>query len=170
MALTGMAKPDHSTICQFRMDHRKTLSELFVQVLALCREAGMAKQIKDLTGSYPAQVPADAGHCSEANIVATGSGCRPDHRNRATGHGTASPTNEVDKAAAPRTRAMREWLSAGGFTSPCRQRVRSLNRPSARSNCEGTCHFLHRRLAKVQGEWSMVCTTQNLLKLHAVRN
>ncbi len=43
MALTGMAKPDHSTICQFRMDHREALSELFVQVLALCREAGMVK-------------------------------------------------------------------------------------------------------------------------------
>jgi transposase len=41
MALTGMAKPDHGTICQFRMDHRKALSELIVQVLALCREAGM---------------------------------------------------------------------------------------------------------------------------------
>lgn len=43
MALTGMAKPDHGTICQFRMDHREALSELFVPVLALCREAGMVK-------------------------------------------------------------------------------------------------------------------------------
>ncbi|MCU0728129.1 MAG: transposase, partial [Planctomycetes bacterium] len=43
MALTGMAKPDHSKICQFRTDHRKALSELLVQVLALCREAGMVK-------------------------------------------------------------------------------------------------------------------------------
>jgi hypothetical protein len=43
MALTGMVKPDHSTICQFRCDHRVALSELFVQVLALCREAGMVK-------------------------------------------------------------------------------------------------------------------------------
>jgi len=43
MALTGMAKPDHSTICKFRSDHREALSELFVQVLSLCREAGLAK-------------------------------------------------------------------------------------------------------------------------------
>jgi transposase len=43
MALTGGEKPDHSTICQFRSDHREALSGLFVQVLALCREAGMAK-------------------------------------------------------------------------------------------------------------------------------
>jgi transposase len=43
MALTGGEKPDHSTICQFRSDHREALSGLFVQVLALCREAGMVK-------------------------------------------------------------------------------------------------------------------------------
>jgi hypothetical protein len=36
--------------------------------------AGMEEQIKDLTGSSPAQVSADAGYCSEAKFVATGSG------------------------------------------------------------------------------------------------
>jgi len=41
MALTGGEKPDHSTICLFRSDHREALSALFVQVLALCRDAGM---------------------------------------------------------------------------------------------------------------------------------
>jgi len=167
MALTGMVKPDHSTICQFRCDHRVALSELFVQVLALCREAGMVKlghvaldgtkvkadaskhsamsykrmmeaepklaklveewmdqakktdeqedrehgpdrrgdeipaHIKDLTGSYPAQVSADAGYCSEANIVAREE--RKIDPYIATGrqkHGTASPTDEADKVAA----------------------------------------------------------------------
>jgi IS5 family transposase len=43
MALTGGEKPDHSTICKFRSDHRDALSDLFVQVLALCRDAGMVK-------------------------------------------------------------------------------------------------------------------------------
>lgn len=43
MAVTGMGKPDHSTICKFRSDHREELSHLFVQVLALCRDAGIAK-------------------------------------------------------------------------------------------------------------------------------
>lgn len=43
VAVTGMAKPDHSTICKFRGDHREALAALFVQVLALCRDAGMAK-------------------------------------------------------------------------------------------------------------------------------
>jgi transposase len=43
MAVTAMEKPDHSTICQFRNDHREALCGLFVQVLALCRDAGLAK-------------------------------------------------------------------------------------------------------------------------------
>jgi transposase len=42
-ALVGSERPDHSTIAQFRQDHRAAISELFVQVLQLCRDAGMAK-------------------------------------------------------------------------------------------------------------------------------
>lgn len=42
-ALVGSDRPDHSTICQFRHDHWEAISELFVQVLQLCRDAGMAK-------------------------------------------------------------------------------------------------------------------------------
>lgn len=42
-ALVGPERPDHSTIAQFRQDHRVALGELFVQVLQLCRDAGMAR-------------------------------------------------------------------------------------------------------------------------------
>jgi transposase len=42
-ALVGSERPDHTTICQFRKDHWEALSELFVQVLQLCRDGGMAK-------------------------------------------------------------------------------------------------------------------------------
>jgi transposase len=42
-ALVGSERPDHSTIAQFRKDHLQVLGGLFVQVLALCRDAGMAK-------------------------------------------------------------------------------------------------------------------------------
>jgi hypothetical protein len=36
-----MALPDHSTIAEFRRRHETALGQLFVQVLALCREAGL---------------------------------------------------------------------------------------------------------------------------------
>jgi transposase len=43
MALTGMQEPDFRTISDFRKLHRAALEDLFVQVLRLCREAGLAK-------------------------------------------------------------------------------------------------------------------------------
>jgi len=39
--ITAMEVPDHSTIAEFRRRHQDALAELFVGVLALCREAGL---------------------------------------------------------------------------------------------------------------------------------
>lgn len=41
MAVTGMAKPDHSRISEFRRRHRAALQGLFAQVVTLCGEAGL---------------------------------------------------------------------------------------------------------------------------------
>jgi transposase len=43
MAVTGMNRPDFRTIAEFRRRHLAALGDLFVQVLKLCREAGLAK-------------------------------------------------------------------------------------------------------------------------------
>ncbi len=43
MAVTGQARPDHSTIAEFRKRHRPALAKLFVQVLELCKRAGLVK-------------------------------------------------------------------------------------------------------------------------------
>ena len=43
MAVTGLQKPDFRTISDFRKRHLAALSGLFVQVLELCRAAGLAK-------------------------------------------------------------------------------------------------------------------------------
>ncbi len=43
MAVTGMARPDHSTIAEFRKRHRPALAAFFVQVLQLCQRAGLVK-------------------------------------------------------------------------------------------------------------------------------
>ncbi len=39
--LTGNQQPDHSRISEFRRRNLEVLSELFVQILRLCQEAGM---------------------------------------------------------------------------------------------------------------------------------
>ena len=41
--VTANQHPDHDTICDFRKTHRDALRKLFVQVLAVCREAGLVK-------------------------------------------------------------------------------------------------------------------------------
>jgi transposase len=43
MAVTGLSKPDFRTISEFRRRHLEALKGLFVQVLGLCRQAGLAK-------------------------------------------------------------------------------------------------------------------------------
>ena len=42
MAVTAMQKPDFRTISDFRRRHLKALGDLFIQVLCLCRRAGLA--------------------------------------------------------------------------------------------------------------------------------
>ena len=43
MALTGMQQPDFRTVADFRKLHLEALAGLFLQVLVLCRQAGLAK-------------------------------------------------------------------------------------------------------------------------------
>jgi hypothetical protein len=43
MAVTGMSRPDYRTVAEFRRRHLPALGDLFVQVLRLCREAGLVK-------------------------------------------------------------------------------------------------------------------------------
>ena len=41
--IAAMRVPDHSTIAEFRRRHQDAIGEVFVQVLALCAEAGLVK-------------------------------------------------------------------------------------------------------------------------------
>src|SRR3984893_14464286 len=43
MAVTAMNQPDFRTIAKFRQRHLKALGDLFVQVLKLCRAAGLVQ-------------------------------------------------------------------------------------------------------------------------------
>jgi transposase len=56
MAVTGLARPDFRTINQFRKRHLEALAGLFVQVLGLCRRAGLSQAAEHST--TPALKPA----------------------------------------------------------------------------------------------------------------
>jgi transposase len=81
----------------------------------------------------------------------------------------AAPQSQAaSKPAAEPTRveAMRAKIKAGGHTSPYRLR-KQLPEPvfGQIKQARGFRQFLLRGLAKVRGEWAIVCTAHNLLKL-----
>ena len=133
----------------------------------------MTDAIETNLGRKPAQLSADAGYCSEANLealenrsidgyVATGR-ARDAVAGAVKGEATAAP----EAAGAPtRVEAMRAKLKAGGHTSPYRLR-KQLPEPvfGQIKQARGFRQFLLRGLEKVRAEWAIVCAVHNLLKL-----
>ena len=140
------------------------------------------------TGAKPDQLSADSGFCSEVNLealeargidgyIATG---RAKHAVGGTAE-SERPVATVDAAAVPaiqeqvpsepvepptRVEAMREKIRAGGHESPYRLR-KQLPEPVVGQikQARGFRQFLLRGVEKVRGEWAIVCTAHNLLKL-----
>jgi len=129
--------------------------------------APMVDQVKANLGRLPEQLSADAGYCSESNIAAL------QERNVdgyiATGrqkHGTPSPTSNAQANQAPLATAMREKLRDGGWDSPYRLRKHTVEPVFGQiKEARGFRRFLRRGLGNVQGEWALLCTVHNLLKL-----
>jgi murein DD-endopeptidase MepM/ murein hydrolase activator NlpD len=128
--------------------------------------APMVQQIKHNTGRQAGELSADAGYCSEGNLavlarhhingyIATG---RQGHREAAA----------IGKRRRQGTRvaAMRTKLARGGRRSRYRLR-KTLPEPvfGQIKEARGFRQFLLRGLENVQGEWSLICTVHNLLKL-----
>jgi transposase len=154
----------------------------------------MTDAVETNLGRKPDQVSADAGYCSEANLealenrsidgyVATGRARDAVDGNVKGGDGDApgapepasasrpeaepNPEAEPKSAAAPtRVEAMRAKIKAGGHASPYRLR-KQLPEPvfGQIKQARGFRQFLLRGFANVRGEWSIVCTAHNLLKL-----
>ena len=124
------------------------------------------RQIKLNTGRQAQEFSADAGYCSEGNLAVLAR-----HRIRpyiATGrqkHSQASATSKRSPRG-PRTAAMHRKLVRAGRRSRYRLR-KTLPEPvfGQIKQARGFRQFLLRGLQKVQGEWSLICTVHNLLKL-----
>jgi transposase len=139
----------------------------------------MTDAIETNLGRKPAQLSADAGYCSEANLealesrnidayVATGR-ARDAVAGMVKGDATAAspePSASEPADAPTRVEAMRAKIKAGGHTSPYRLR-KQLPEPvfGQIKQARGFRQFLLRGFEKVRGEWAIVCTAHNLLKL-----
>jgi transposase len=131
----------------------------------------MADAVAANTGAKPAQLSADSGYCSEENLAALET--RQIAGFVATGrqkHGQAAADGGEAKKKGPKVEAMRERLREGGFESPYRLRKQTVEPVFGQiKHARGFRQFLMRGLAKVSGEWAMVCTAHNLLKLAGAR-
>ena len=128
------------------------------------------EQMEANLGQLPAQLSADAGYCSEENLAALeGRGVDTYIATGRQKHGMSSPTSNEQANCTPRATAMREKLRAGGWESPYRLRKQTVEPVFGQmKEARAFRRFLRRGLANVAGEWALLCTVHNLLKLAAV--
>jgi hypothetical protein len=130
----------------------------------------LLNQVEELVGR-PEELSADAGYCSEANL-----GLIEDREIRgyvATGrqkHGTSSATSNEGASSQPLTCAMRTRLRRAGHSSRYRLRKQTVEPVFGQiKEARGFRRFLMRGLEQVTGEWSLLCTVHNLLKIARAR-
>jgi transposase len=123
--------------------------------------APIVDAIEAILGKKPAQLSADAGYCSDANLAALEQ-CKIDGY---IAPGRAKHATKGEGGGA-RVAAMREKIRTGGHESPYRLR-KQLPEPvfGQIKQARGFRQFLLRGVEKVAAEWGLVCLAHNVLKL-----
>jgi transposase len=121
----------------------------------------MADAIHANLGKKPAQMSADAGYCSDANLAAMED--REVDAYIAPGRAKHAADGEGGGA---RVAAMRAKIKDGGHASPYRLR-KQLPEPvfGQIKQARGFRQFLLRGVEKAAAEWGLVCLAHNILKL-----
>jgi transposase len=118
------------------------------------------------TEATPAEVSADSGFCSEANLAdLTERGIRG---YVATGR-AKHPDGGEERRRGPLVSAMRRRLRRAGRRSRYRLRKQVVEPVFGQiKQARGFRQFLLRGIEKVKGEWALICTAHNLTKLARV--
>lgn len=128
----------------------------------------MLGQIKANVGRQAAELSADVGYCSEANLAELAR--RHIRAYVATGrqaHGTSTATGQRDRG---RAEAMASRLRRGGYRSRYRLRKQTVEPVFGQiKEAFGFRRFLLRGLERVTQEWRMICAAHNLRKLILAR-
>lgn len=128
----------------------------------------MLDRIESNAGRSPDRLLADYGYCSEANLkeaetrgvdayIATE---RKKHRHRAP-----PPRGRIPKNLTLRQRMSRKLRTRAGQDAYALRKVIAEPVFGQIKEARGIRRFLLRGLPMVRGEWSLICTTHNLLKL-----
>jgi Transposase DDE domain len=120
-------------------------------------------RIEHNLGRRAKEISADVGYCSEANLQALDD--RGIRGYLATGR-QKHPAAGEDQRRGPLVRAMRRKLKRGGRRSRYRLRKQTVEPVFGQiKQARRFRQFLLRGLAKVQAEWTLICTAHNTLKL-----
>jgi hypothetical protein len=130
----------------------------------------MITTIAQQSGDTPTQLLADAGYCSDANLTAIADTTIDAYiSTRKQKHGERPgpcPRGPLPKTATMVDRMSRKlhtkagaavYAARKGIVEPVIGQIKQ---------ARGFRQFLLRGFEKVQGEWSLVCTTHNILKLY----
>lgn len=135
----------------------------------------MVQVIEEQSGQRPGEVLADAGYCSDSNLEYLQSEAEPEKQIDAyvaTGrqkHSEAPakcPRGPLPKEAARVDRMRRKLQTKAGKAVYARRKAIVEPVFGQIKEVRGFRRFLLRGLIKVKGEWSLVCLTHNILKLH----
>jgi transposase len=135
----------------------------------------MLKRVHDLLGKYPEQLSADAGYASEANFAVLAEAeveaviaLRRYHRDEPP---DADPAAKGSSGRWPHRNAMRDRLTTAEGKAIYKLRKQTVEPVFGQiKGARGFRQFLRRGLINVEGEWSLLCTTHNLLKLHKAKS
>ena len=129
----------------------------------------MMKQVVANIGVAPKNTLADAGYFSENNVVSVkGLGTEvftPPNRKEHGKTETAAPKGRIPSAISVIDRMRRKLQTKSGREIYARRKEIVEPVFGQIKQARGFRQFLLRGLVKVKGEWALVCTTHNLLKL-----
>jgi len=130
----------------------------------------MITTITQQSGETPTQVLADAGYCSDENLAAiASSGIDAYISTRKQKHGERPgpcPRGPLPRTATRVDRMTRKLLTQAGAAVYARRKTIVEPVLGQIKQARGFRQFLLRGFTKVQGEWALVCTTHNILKLY----
>jgi transposase len=130
----------------------------------------MVTTMEEQSGLTPTQLLADAGYCSDENLTAIADTPIDAYiSTRKQKHGERPgpcPRGPLPKTATRVDRMSRKLHRKAGAAIYAARKAIVEPVFGQIKQARGFRQFLLRGLAKVQGEWSLVCTTHNILKLH----
>jgi len=129
--------------------------------------------IEEQSGDTPTQLLADAGYCSDANLAAIADtpidayiSTRKQKHGERPGRPGPCPRGPLPTTATRVDRMSRKLHTKAGAAVYAARKAIVEPVIGQVKQARGFRQFLLRGIEKVQGEWSLVCTTHNILKLY----